>query len=208
MKRNSSRAAWSGAIALVVLACGGIVSAGAAEKVKGAANANDGAAYNPWAGYGGGYGGGYGNGGYGNGAMGYAGSTYNDTGLNGYGATGGYGGGTCCNGVWDGYCAEKRPWCEIRVKHRKRPLGCGAGPYCPNCRDCPNGRGHAAFSPAAPVYLAAPGMRRWGPHHRGRQPCVHCAPGAEGEVEDRAATVETDSPAAEPTVKPAPDAPN
>jgi len=194
MKRKSSSAAWSGAIALAALACGGAVNANAAEKAKRTANADGGAAYGPWSGYG--------SGGYGTAAMGYAGPSYDYAGTTGNSATGGYGGGPCCNGVWEGYCAEKRQWCECRVKHRSRPLGRGAGPC------CPSGCGQAACSPAAPVCRAAPCKRCFGLSHRCRKPCDASADGADPVVEDTAATVETDVPAGEPTLKLVPDAAN
>jgi hypothetical protein len=197
MEWRSSSAAWIGAIALGVMAFGGAVNADAAVKAK-KTNGFTGAAYDPTTGYG--------NVGNGTAAMGNSGASYNFypqyPGLTGYGATGGYGGGTCCNGVWDGYCAEKRKWCECRVKHRCRPLGRGAGPC------CPNGCGRAACLPAAPVCHAAPCKRWLGLFHHCPKPCVRCAVGAEGVVEDAAAPVEAASPAAEPTIEPVPDEQN
>jgi len=197
MKWSSSSAAWIGAIALGMLACEQAVDADAAVKARKTANGFAGPANDPWSGYG-----------NGTAATGYSSANYNFypqyPGLADYGATGGYGGGTCCNGVWDGYCAEKRKWCECRVKHRSRPLGRGAGPC------CPSGCSHAACSPAAPVCHVAPCKRWLGIFHRSQKPCVHCAPGAHGVVEgatvpNEAAPIEAATPAVEPTVKPVPD---
>src|SRR5260221_13910316 len=108
MRRNSMIRIKYGAFALLALIFGAYSRAGAAENAKPVAISDHGAAYGPWSS---------------NGLAEYA--------AMGQDATGGYGGGTCCNGVWDGYCANKRQWCECRVKHRSRPLGRGAGPCCP-----------------------------------------------------------------------------
>ncbi|HVC99067.1 MAG TPA: hypothetical protein VND64_35710 [Pirellulales bacterium] len=194
MKWNSSSATWIGAAIMAVLAGGAAVDAGAAVKAKQeTANGNTGASNDPWSGYG--------NGGGGNAASAYSGVNFYPQypSLDGGGPTGGYGGGPCCNGVWDGYCAEKRQWCECRVKHRSRPLGRGAGPC------CPNGCGQSACSPAAPVCHAAPCKRWQGLFHRCRKPCAPCAAGAYGVVEDSAAPVESAAPAEGPALEPVPD---
>ena len=47
MERKSSCKACRGAIALLALVCGAAVNASAADKIKGSANANDGAAAGP-----------------------------------------------------------------------------------------------------------------------------------------------------------------
>jgi hypothetical protein len=191
MKRKSSYGSWIAAIVGLAFACGGAVNVNAGEKVKGTVNAYGGTGYDPWSGYG--------SGGYGTAAMGYAGPNYNSTGMSGY--TGGYGAGPCCNGVWDGYCAEKRLWCEGHVKHRCRPLGRGAGPCCPS--SC----GHCGGSPAAPVCRAAPGKSWCGFFHR-RKPCIECVDEAKQVIEETTVSDETAEAAAEPSLTPVPDAAN
>jgi hypothetical protein len=51
---------------------------------------------------------------------------YNYAWTTGYDGYGGYPGGTCCNSVWDGYCADKRKWCEKHGTHCSRLFGSSA----------------------------------------------------------------------------------
>lgn len=67
-------------------------------------------------------------------AMAYTGYTGYTSATGGYVGGGGWGyAGSCCQDIWAGYCNEGG--CGgCRVRHRCRPLGCGAGPCCqPSC---------------------------------------------------------------------------
>ncbi|HEV3004409.1 MAG TPA: hypothetical protein VGX78_08095 [Pirellulales bacterium] len=173
MKRKSSRATCCGA-AVLALVCGSH-GASAGEGAASAANAYESGAYDPWAGFGN----------HGNGptpenaaAMGNYAAIYNYAWTTGYNGDGGYPGGTCCNGIWDGYCAEKRKWCERHAKCGGRLFGCGA------CRrEC-----------------------RTGPAQRNGT-CTACDCGAPSTAA-ATVSLKSASPSARPVLKPVPSVPN
>ena len=135
-----------------------IALAGAADRAGAADLSQAGFAYGGWAGpasFG----------------YGYAGPAYQSIGnVGGYVGGGGWGySGSCCANIWDGYCSENRGCggcggCgSCRIKHRRRALGCGAGPCCqPACNDGACGAVDCC-QPAcasAPVCCVAPRPRR------------------------------------------------
>ncbi|HEX5443217.1 MAG TPA: hypothetical protein VFW87_05285, partial [Pirellulales bacterium] len=127
-------------------------------------------------GYGGygGYGAGYSGWGYGRGGR-YFGAHHGWH----HGGFGGYGGcGGAMNSNWDGYCNQcGGDSCgHVKVRHRCRRLGCGAGPYIdPNC-------GCAAPEACAPARHHR--CRLFHRHHRSAPCCVDacCEGGLDGAV--------------------------